>query len=70
MVSNEADIPAFALPRLFDKFYRVPNGDRWQQGGSGLGLTLVQKILERLNGTIQATSESGWTQFTAQFPTS
>lgn len=70
VVSNEADIPESALPRLFDKFYRVPNGDRWQQGGSGLGLTLVKKIIERLNGTIQVTSEAGWTQFTVQFPTS
>jgi two-component system, sensor histidine kinase and response regulator len=70
VVSNEADIPDAALPRLFDKFYRVPNGDRWQQGGSGLGLTLVKKIVERLNGTIQVTSEAGWTQFTVQIPTS
>jgi two-component system sensor histidine kinase/response regulator len=70
VVSNEADIPEAALPRLFDKFYRVPNGDRWQQGGSGLGLTLVKKIVERLSGTVQVTSEAGWTQFTVQFPTS
>ncbi|MEI2579550.1 hybrid sensor histidine kinase/response regulator [Scytonema sp. PRP1] len=70
VVSNEADIPDAALPRLFDKFYRVPNGDRWQQGGSGLGLTLVEKIVRRLNGAIQVTSEAGWTQFTVQFPTS
>ncbi|MBD1998539.1 response regulator [Leptolyngbya sp. FACHB-541] len=70
VISNEADIPDIALPRLFDKFYRVPNADRWQQGGSGLGLTLVKKIVERLDGNIEVTSEAGWAQFTVQFPTS
>lgn len=68
-VSNEAEIPAEALPHLFNRFYRVPQGDRWQQGGTGLGLALVQKLVERLGGSIQVTSESGWTQFTIEIPT-
>jgi signal transduction histidine kinase len=67
VVSNEAEIPAEALPHLFEQFYRVPQGDRWQQNGSGLGLTLVQKLVKRLGGTIQVVSESGWTHFMLQF---
>lgn len=68
VVSNEADIPAEALPKLFDKFYRVPDGDRWQQGGSGLGLALTKQLVERLEGTIQVISEGGWTQFLVHLP--
>ncbi len=31
------EIPPEELPRIFDKFYRVPSSDRWQHGGTGLG---------------------------------
>jgi two-component system, sensor histidine kinase and response regulator len=68
VVGNSAEIPAKALPRIFDRFYRVPQGDRWRQGGSGLGLTLVQKLVDRLGGTLQVTSEAGWTKFSLQLP--
>lgn len=68
VVSNEAEIPADALPRLFDKFYRVPGGDQGRQSGSGLGLALVKQLVERLEGTIQVISEGGWTQFLVHLP--
>ncbi|MBF2028638.1 MAG: PAS domain-containing protein [Oscillatoriales cyanobacterium C42_A2020_001] len=56
------------LTRIFDKFYRIPNNDPWKHGGTGLGLALVKKLLEPLNGTIQATSENGSTYFRIQLP--
>lgn len=68
VISNEAEIPAAALPQLFERFYRVPNSDLWQQGGTGLGLSLVKKLVETLGGIIEVTSEMGWTHFTLQFP--
>lgn len=67
-VSNEAEIPQDSLPKLFDQFYRVPNSDRWRQGGSGLGLALIKKLIERLEGTIQVNSENGWTHFYVHLP--
>ncbi len=67
-ISNQAEIPAAALSRIFEKFYRVPNADPWKQGGTGLGLALVQKLVEQLGGTIQVESGSGWTTFTVQLP--
>ncbi|MBW4639323.1 MAG: PAS domain S-box protein [Gloeocapsa sp. UFS-A4-WI-NPMV-4B04] len=66
-ISNPAEIPAAALPRIFEKFYRVPNADPWKQGGTGLGLSLVQKLVEQLGGTIFVESEGGWTSFIVQF---
>ena len=68
-ISNSAEILADQLPRIFDKFYRVPNADPWKQGGTGLGLALVQKLVEQLQGSISVTSGEGWTTFTVQLPT-
>jgi PAS domain S-box-containing protein len=68
-ISNQAEIPAEELPHLFEKFYRVPKADLWQQGGTGLGLALVQKLVEQMKGTIQVTSSNGWTQFRIELPT-
>lgn len=68
-IGNQAEIPAAELSRVFEKFYRVPNADPWKQGGTGLGLSLVQKLVEQLRGTIQVESSNGWTSFIVQFPT-
>jgi PAS domain S-box-containing protein len=68
-VNNQADIPAAQLARVFEKFYRVPHADPWQQGGTGLGLALVQKLVEQLQGVLQVESTNGWTTFTVQLPT-
>lgn len=65
-VSNSAEIPAAELPRIFEKFYRIPKADPWKQGGTGLGLALVQKLVEHLQGTIQVESSDGWTTFTVR----
>ncbi|HEY9782727.1 MAG TPA: PAS domain S-box protein [Leptolyngbyaceae cyanobacterium] len=65
-ISNSAEIPTDQLSRIFDKFYRVPNSDPWKQGGTGLGLALVRKLVEQLQGTISVDSIRGWTTFTIQ----
>lgn len=63
-----AEIPADALPRIFEKFYRVTSADRWKQGGTGLGLALVKKLVEYLNGTISVFSANNQTSFTVEIP--
>jgi signal transduction histidine kinase len=68
-VSNSGTpIPQAELPRIFEKFYRVPQADSWRRGGTGLGLALVKKLVEALGGTIQVESNTGSTTFMVQFP--
>ena len=67
-LSNQAEIPSEELPRIFKKLYRIPQADPWKQGGTGLGLALVQRLAEQLHGSIQVESSRGWTTFTLQLP--
>ena len=62
--NSGVEIPPQALPHIFDKFYRIPGGDLWKQGGTGLGLALVQKLAEHIGATIQVESCSNRTCFT------
>ncbi|MDX2271982.1 MAG: GAF domain-containing protein [Cyanobacteriota bacterium] len=67
-VSNQASIDPNNLPKLFDKFYRIPQADRWQRGGTGLGLSLIKGLVEELAGEITVTSQQGWTNFRVDIP--
>lgn len=62
-------IPPDALPRVFEKFYRIENYKRVAKG-TGLGLNLVKHIVETVhNGQITVTSELGMgSQFTFTIP--
>jgi CheY-like chemotaxis protein len=49
-------IPPEALPKLFDKFYRVDGADRSLIRGTGLGLAIVKQIVEAQGGQLGAES--------------
>lgn len=68
-VSNSGtEIPVDVHDQIFEKFYRIPSHDPWKHGGTGLGLALVKKLVELLQGTIAVTSENNWTEFTVSLP--
>ena len=52
-------IPEEALPKLFQKFYRIDNSDRRSIGGTGLGLSIAEEVVKAHNGTITAESQEG-----------
>ena len=45
------------LPMIFDRFYRTDASRNSSQGGSGIGLSIVKKIIEDHGGKIWATSK-------------
>lgn len=62
-------IPAESLPLVFDRFYRVDKSRSRNQGGSGLGLSIVKAIVDTHKGKIDVQSESGaGTTFTVFLP--
>lgn len=69
IVSNSGvEIPPSEQLRIFDKFYRIPSNDPWKQGGTGLGLALVKKLVTHLSGNIRVDSSAQLTSFTLELP--
>ncbi len=54
---NGKGIAAKDLPKIFERFYRTDTSRNSAQGGSGIGLSIVKKIVEDHGGYIWATSK-------------
>jgi heavy metal sensor kinase len=52
-------IPAAAVPRIFDRFYRVDEARSREDGGAGLGLSIVRSICTAHRAEIEVDSEIG-----------
>lgn len=55
---NGIGIPQHDLENIFRQFYRASNIKGKEYNGSGLGLSLVHEIIQRLNGSVRAQSPS------------
>lgn len=66
-------IPAHKLKAIFDPFTQVDGSSRRKHGGTGLGLTISNSLVQMMGGTIAVTSELGKGStfcFSARFPIS
>jgi len=62
-------IPKADLDKVFEQFYRVEKSRSLRYGGSGLGLTIVKRIVELHGGTLEIESEPGaWTRVNVTLP--
>ena len=56
---NGAGIPASAINRIFERFYRVDAARSRQEGGTGLGLAIVRHLITAMGGKVWAESTLG-----------
>lgn len=64
-------IPAAMLPRVFEMFAQVDRSLERSQGGLGIGLSLVKKLVEMHGGSVEARSEGHGkgSEFVVRLPT-
>ncbi|HZG90509.1 MAG TPA: ATP-binding protein, partial [Pseudonocardia sp.] len=56
VIDTGVGVPEDQLPRLFDRFHRVPGAAARSAEGSGIGLALVRQAVELHGGTVEVTS--------------
>lgn len=56
---NGAGIPASALPRIFERFYKIDPARSRAGGGTGLGLAIVRHLVSTMGGDVSAESALG-----------
>ena len=61
-------IPTEFRARIFQRFAQADMGDTRALGGSGLGLSIVKRLAEQMNGKVGFESEPGCTVFHVEFP--
>ena len=68
VADNGPGIEKNQLDKIFNKFYRIPTGNRHDVKGFGIGLYYTQKIIEKHRGSISLSANPGNTLFKINFP--
>ena len=70
VIDSGIGIPAEMLPKVFDLFTQVDHALDRSQGGLGIGLTLVRRLVELHGGTVSVLSEGAGqgSEFTVDLP--
>ena len=62
-------IPKKEQKHIFEEFYRTTNGKKFDAVGTGLGMSIIKKLVEQNNGEVFLKSEVGkGSTFTVRFP--
>ena len=71
VIDNGIGIPQEMLPRVFDMFMQVDSSLERTQGGLGVGLSLVKRLVQMHGGTVEAHSKGAGTgsEFVVRLPT-
>ena len=71
IIDNGIGIPPEMLDRVFDMFMQVDNSIERSQGGLGIGLSLVKRLVQMHGGTVEARSKGIGTgsEFMVRLPT-
>ena len=64
IVDNGPGVPADIRDRIFDPFFSTKPAGK----GTGLGLDIVRRLIQRHNGMVELHSEPGRTQFCVILP--
>jgi two-component system phosphate regulon sensor histidine kinase PhoR len=59
VADNGVGIPSDALPHMFERFFRVDDSRSREQGGAGLGLSIVKSICAAQGAEVNVTSMPG-----------
>jgi two-component system sensor histidine kinase BaeS len=68
VTNTGSSIPAADLPHVFERFYRVEKSRDRARGGAGIGLAIVQQLVEAAGGRVGAESADGSTRFWFTLP--
>ncbi len=68
VTNTGTEIPAEDQPHVFERFYRVDKSRDTAHGGAGIGLAIVQQLVEAAGGQVGVESGSGSTRFWFSLP--
>lgn len=68
VTDNGSGIPEHFRDRIFQRFAQADMNTSRQKGGSGLGLSIVKKMVEQMKGTVGYESRPGLTTFKVDLP--
>lgn len=61
-------IPSEDLHHIFERFFKSRHAEKWNKGGTGIGLAMVKTAVDQMGGSIEVQSQLGkGTQFALRF---